>query len=97
MPILNPFIYGKPVPTERHINRQLELGTLFSRLQNGETTAIVGEPRIGKTSLLQYLATPAIQQKKLGQKAERLIPVEIDFYQEWLSPTKRLKISGREY
>ncbi len=86
--ILNPFIYGNPVPVAQHVNRQRELRTLFSRLQRGESTAIVGEPRIGKTSLLRCLATPAVQREWLGAGAERLIPVELDFYAEWLSPAK---------
>ncbi|MBI1881176.1 MAG: AAA family ATPase [Chloroflexi bacterium] len=88
---LNPFIYGKPVPVAQHINRQRELRTLFARLRNGECTAIVGEPRIGKTSLLRCLATPAVQQEWLAGEAKRLISVEIDFYQEWLSPDKTPK------
>jgi hypothetical protein len=88
MPILNPFIYGKPVPVEQHINRQQELRTLFSRLRSGESTAIVGEPRIGKTSLLRCLVSPAVQQEWLGAHAEALIPVELDVYEEWLSPEK---------
>jgi hypothetical protein len=85
MPTLNPFIYGKPVSGIQHINRQREQRTLFTRLRNGECTAIVGEPRIGKTSLLRRLASPSIQKEWLGEQAEGIITVEIDFYQEWLS------------
>ena len=44
MTILNPFLYGKPVPPTQHIGRRTEIRTLFSRLANGESTAIVGEP-----------------------------------------------------
>jgi hypothetical protein len=88
MQALNPFIYGNPVPVEKHVNRKQVLKTLFSRLRNGESTAIVGEPRIGKTSLLRYLAAPAVQREWLGMEAERLIPVELDFYEELLSPAK---------
>jgi len=80
MPTLNPFIYGNPVPVTQHVNRQRELRTLFSRLQRGESTAIVGEPRIGKTSLLRCLATPAVQREWLAAEVERLIPLELDFY-----------------
>ena len=84
----NPFIYGKPVPLNRHINRHRELNLLFSRLQNGESTAIVGEPRIGKTSLLRYMKAPPILQERLGPQAERLVTVDLDFYQDWLSATR---------
>ena len=88
MPTLNPFIYGKPVSGAQHINRHREQRTLFTRLRNGESTAIVGEPRIGKTSLLRCLASSSIQKEWLGAQAEGIIPVEIDFYQEWLSTDK---------
>ncbi len=91
MPRLNPFIYGKPVPLERHINRQRELRTLFARLRNGECTAIVGEPRIGKTSLLRCLATPAVQREWMGTYSEHLIPVELDSHEELLSTDKTPK------
>ncbi len=88
MPVLNPFIYGKPVSSPQHVNRQRELRSLFSRLRGGESTAIVGEPRIGKTSLLHVIATPTVQQEWLGQEAEQFIIVEMDFQYEWLDPHK---------
>jgi ABC-type phosphate/phosphonate transport system ATPase subunit len=55
MPLLNPFLYGKPVPPARFVGRRDAVRTLFSRLYNGESTAIVGEPHIGKSSLLRYV------------------------------------------
>lgn len=88
MSILNPFIYGKPVSGAKHINRQKEQRTLFTRLRNGECTAVVGEPRIGKTSLLHCLASPQVQKEWLGDQAKEIIAVEIDCYQEWLSTDK---------
>jgi len=81
----NPFIYGIPVSGIQHIDRQREQRTLFTRLRNGECTAIVGEPRIGKTSLLRRLGSPAIQKGRLKEQAEEIITIEIDCYQEWLS------------
>jgi hypothetical protein len=78
MSVPNPFIYGKPVPVERHINRQRELRTLFSRLLNGECTAVVGEPHIGKSSLLRYIQDQKVQQEWLGPEATRYVLVEMD-------------------
>lgn len=53
-------IYSTPVPPHRFIGRRRELFDLTSLVSdNGQSCAIVGEPRIGKTSLLKYLATPA--------------------------------------
>jgi hypothetical protein len=78
MATLNPFIYGKPVPSEKHIGRRRELRTLFSRLRNGECTAVVGEPHIGKSSLLRCVQDQEIQQEWLGQETTRYILVEMD-------------------
>lgn len=81
----NPFIYAIPVPAERLIDRQRELSTLFSGLTSAQSIAIVGGPRVGKTSLLQYVARPRSLHEWLGERAERLIIVEMDLYRDWLS------------
>lgn len=89
MEMLNPFIYGKPVPADRHINREQALRTIFSRVRNKESTAIVGEPQIGKTSLLKYVLYESTLKTWLKEDANHLIPVEIDIYAGWLSPEKK--------
>lgn len=58
---LNPFFYGKAVPAQRFFGRRDALRTIFSRLQNGESTAVVGEPHIGKSSLMNYIADEAVR------------------------------------
>ena len=59
----NPFTYGNPIsnPT-RFFNRKREVELIFSRLHNAEfeLSSIVGERRIGNTSLLKYLANPNV-------------------------------------
>jgi len=62
-PQLNPFLYGTPVPPSRHIGRRDAVRTLLSRLYNGESTAIVGEPHIGKSSLLRCIADEAVRRE----------------------------------
>lgn len=86
----NPFTYDNPVPVERHVNRQKEIRTLFSRLKNGDSTAIVGKPRIGKTSLLDYIAAPAIQWVWLNTESDLFIPVKLDD-KVWLNAEKSSK------
>jgi transcription termination factor Rho len=55
----NPFFYGNPVPPDQFINLRRELCRITGRIVNqGQSTAVVGEPRSGKTSLLEYLAAP---------------------------------------
>jgi len=52
----NPFVYGNPVDSDLFFGCKTELRQIVSRILNqGQSTAIVGEPKIGKTSLLNYL------------------------------------------
>lgn len=55
----NPFRYGDPVPPALHIGREDVIRYLLSRLHTMQSTAIVGLPRIGKTSLLRVLSAQA--------------------------------------
>lgn len=53
----NPFIYGKPIDqVDQFIGRADELSRILANLNNSASTAIVGERRMGKTSLLKILA-----------------------------------------
>ena len=76
--MLNPFIYGKPVPTGRFVGRQEQVRVLFSRLYNGESTAIVGEPHIGKTSLLRYMADENTRREWIAQVFGQHVFVDMD-------------------
>ena len=62
----NPFTYGNPISDPAHFfGRQREVEQVFSRLGNreAESSSIVGERRVGKTSLLNYLAHPDVRRK----------------------------------
>jgi hypothetical protein len=72
----NPFTYGNPIrDPSRFFGRAREVKQVFSRLRNTEfeSSSIVGDRRIGKTSLLNYLAHPAIR------AAHGLDPEHYDF------------------
>ncbi|NUM48652.1 MAG: ATP-binding protein [Anaerolineales bacterium] len=58
---VNPYIYGPPARGKSFINRESELQTLFNRLRTGQSTAIIGEPHVGKTSLLLKMDEPETQ------------------------------------
>ena len=75
---LNPFRYGKPVPPERFIGREDTQRTIFGRLNNGESTAIVGEPHIGKSSFLRYIRDERARNDWLGDEAAHFAFVDID-------------------
>lgn len=51
----NPFFYGDPVLCDQFIGRRRELRRVAGRIAGGQSAAVVGEPRTGKTSLLKYL------------------------------------------
>ena len=70
----NPFFYGNPVPPGQFLGRRRELRRITGRIINqGQSTAIVGEPRTGKTSLLEYLAAPQVRTKLYGRQGERFL------------------------
>lgn len=54
----NPFVTGSSVNDQEFLGRNKEIRGIVSRLSNrGQSIAIVGEPRIGKTSLMSYLSS----------------------------------------
>ncbi|NVM56576.1 MAG: ATP-binding protein, partial [Desulfobacterales bacterium] len=62
----NPFIVGGPVPPERFIGREGEVKIILDQLASPAhliSTAVSGEARIGKTSLLHYLSSPEVAGK----------------------------------
>lgn len=63
--VRNPFTYGNPISDpSRFFGREREITQIFNRLCNVEleSSSLVGERRIGKTSLLSYIARPEVRQ-----------------------------------
>ena len=60
---INPFSYGKPIDDPaRFIGHRREIEQVYSRLLSAfESSSIVGERRMGKTSLLKVLGHPDMQ------------------------------------
>jgi AAA+ ATPase superfamily predicted ATPase len=59
----NPFAFGNPIDSpQRFIGRRQELQQIVSRLLSGghESTSVIGERRMGKTSLLLHLSNPEV-------------------------------------
>jgi hypothetical protein len=77
----NPFTFGNPIknPARFH-GRRAEIRQIVNRLLSSahESTSIIGERRIGKTSLLNYLSDPATA-AGLGLVPERFCLVYVDF------------------
>lgn len=78
---MNPFTFGNPIKEpERFIGRKAELRQILNRLLSSahESTSIIGERRIGKTSLLCYLAHPEVS-VSLGLTPDKFCMVYVDF------------------
>jgi AAA-like domain len=76
----NPFTYGNPISDPRRfLGRAREVEQIFGRLRNEEfeSSSLVGDRRIGKTSLLNYLADPTVR-AKYGLPPERYVFVYVD-------------------
>ena len=78
---MNPFTFGNPIKEpERFFGRKQEIRQILNRLLSSahESTSIVGERRIGKTSLLLYLAHPKVADS-LGLTPDKFCLVYVDF------------------
>jgi len=77
----NPFTFGNPIkdPARFH-GRKAEIRQIVNRLLSSahESTSIVGERRIGKTSLLYHLAHPEVS-AGLGLTSDKFCFVYVDF------------------
>ena len=77
----NPFTFGNPIKEpERFHGRKAEIRQILNRLLSSahESTSIIGERRIGKTSLLNYLSNPETA-KALGLVSDQFCLVYVDF------------------
>lgn len=78
---MNPFTFGNPIKDPaRFIGRSAEIRQIVNRLLTSahESTSIIGERRIGKTSLLTYLANPEVA-AGLGLTPDKFCLVYVDF------------------
>lgn len=76
----NPFTYGNPISDPlRFFGRTREVEQIFGRLRNKEfeSSSLVGDRRIGKTSLLNYLANRGVR-SAAGLESERYTFVYVD-------------------
>lgn len=67
---VNPFIFGRALVPEEFVGRERELPRLFSRLATGQSVAIIGQPHIGKTSLMKFVLDPQVRRAQLGDRFE---------------------------
>ncbi len=78
---MNPFTFGNPIKDPaRFYGRETEIRQITNRLLSSahESTSVIGERRIGKTSLLYHLAHPEVG-AGLGLTPDKFCLVYVDF------------------
>ncbi|PIE33756.1 hypothetical protein CSA56_10550 [candidate division KSB3 bacterium] len=75
---VTPFVYGRALRPTEFFDRQEGLRRLLGRLITGQSTAIVGQPHIGKTSFLNYLLNDNVRRQVVGDKLDQNIFSYID-------------------
>lgn len=74
----NPFIVGRPITDSKNFfDRETELEEIFSAIKNRYNISLVGERKIGKTSLLNMVRDPD-KMKEHGIEPEKTCIVSID-------------------
>jgi hypothetical protein len=88
----NPFTYGNPISDPRRFfGREREIELVFSRLRNAEfeSSSLVGERRIGKTSLLHYLADPDVRRRyDLKHGTHMFVYVDLQMMNQEVTPVR---------
>ena len=86
----NPFTYGNPIrDPRRFVGRDREVEQIFGRLRNEEfeSSSLVGDRRIGKTSLLNYLTDPRVRAAYgLGPGDYIFVYVDLQMVDETMGP-----------
>jgi hypothetical protein len=102
--VSNPFTYGNPISDPRRFfGRTREVEQIFSRLRNAEleSSSLVGDRRIGKTSLLNYLADPEVRATHcLGPEHYIFVYVDLEMVDATMGPEQLwrqlLTLMGRQ-
>jgi hypothetical protein len=76
--IYNPFVPFHLATGKSFINRETEIMTVMARIAKGASSSIVGNPHIGKSSLLRQVNDSAIIEKFLPNP-KNYIFIEVDF------------------
>lgn len=88
----NPFTYGNPISEPSHFfGRMHEVNQIFSRLRNVEfeSSSVVGERRVGKTSLLKYIMHPDVRKSQgLDPSKYLFIYMDLETLEQSTTPTQ---------
>ena len=68
MSLLNPFIYSRSLTPMEFEGRRSELNKIFGRLATGQSVAVIGQPHIGKTSMLEFIQDDTARRNRFGDQ-----------------------------
>ncbi len=98
--VLSPFIYGRSLLPAEFSGRPNELNRVGGRLAKGQSVAVVGQPHVGKTSMLKYIHNAEARRRQYGEGfakdffvyvdmlAAQSIRMQGDFWKHVLSPLR---------
>jgi len=89
---MNPFTYGNPISDPaRFVGRAREVDQIVARLRNREfeSTSIVGDRRVGKTSLLLHLSHPQVGERHgLADGSYAFVYEDLQLVDRSVTPTR---------
>lgn len=103
----SPFIYGRSLSPVEFSGRGTELNRVAGRLVTGQSIAVIGQPHIGKTSLLEFISDAEARQKQFEEKfskslfvfldvlAAQGIRMQADFWKYVLAPLRNSEYSAQ--
>ena len=65
--LISPFIYGRSLLPTEFSGRPNELNRVGGRLAKGQSVAVVGQPHVGKTSMLKYIHNAEARHRQYGE------------------------------
>lgn len=74
----SPFIYGRSLSPAEFSGRRTELNYMASRLCTGQSIAVIGQPHIGKTSLLEFISDAQARHKRFNGQFSKSLFVFLD-------------------
>jgi hypothetical protein len=105
--LASPFIFARSLAPTEFSGRASELKRLAGRLVTGQSIAIIGQPHIGKTSLLEFMSDENARQNKFEERfarhffifldilAAQGIRMQSDFWRHVLSPLRNSNYSAQ--
>jgi hypothetical protein len=101
----SPFIYGRALSPAEFSGRLSELNHVAGRLFTGQSIAVIGQPHIGKTSLLEFMSDAHARHRRFEEMfaknffvfldvlAAQGIRVQSDFWKYVLAPLRNSEFS----